>query len=40
MKRFGYLYEKVYDIENVKLAIQHASKARKSVDMLEKCYAM
>ena len=29
MKRVGYIYEKVYDKENIKLAIQKASKGKK-----------
>lgn len=29
MKRIGYLYEKIYDIENVKLAIKNAAKGKR-----------
>lgn len=29
MKRIGYLYEKIYDVENIKLAIRNASKGKR-----------
>lgn len=28
MKRYGHLYEKIYDMENLKLAHQHAKKGK------------
>ena len=30
MKRYGYLYDKICDIENIKLAIKHSQKGKKS----------
>lgn len=30
MKRIGYLYEKIYDVENIKLAIRNAAKGKHS----------
>jgi hypothetical protein len=30
LKRTGYIYEKIYDIENIKLAIKNASKGKRS----------
>lgn len=31
MKRYGHLYEKIYDMENLKLAHQHAKKGKRMV---------
>lgn len=28
MKRYGHLYEKIYDMKNLKLAHQHAKKGK------------
>lgn len=33
MKRYGYLFEKAFSKENISLAIQKASKGKKTVSM-------
>lgn len=30
MKRYGFLYQQIYDIENIKLAIKNASKGKRN----------
>lgn len=39
MKRIGYLYEQVYDIDNIKLAIKNASKGKKKRKYVQKILA-